>query len=123
MKGCQPPLFMFNFGGPEQTAQMLWDSASTVGPGLTHCPLDEMDDEQLHAALVYARMALYEAMTSQQPQDVVDVLLDQFEEIFTYLIPLDADYAQKVIDHKLAIPSHRPRSYWEKLARKILSES
>lgn len=123
MKGSQSPPFMFNFGGPEQTAQMLWDSASTVGPGLAARPLDEMNIYEIQSALVYARMALYEAMASGQPDDVVEMVLDQFEQIFIYYVPLDADYARKVIDHKLVIPSRRPRSYWEKLARRVLSES
>ena len=114
---------MFNFGTPEDTAILLWDRASLVpGPDLYFAPLEEMTREELRMALNYARVAITYGSQEGHPQEVIDILLGQYDEIFSFLIPVDEEFSEYVLSGKFLPPSGA-RKYYQGLARTALSES
>ena len=114
---------MFNFGTPEDTAILLWDRASLVpGPDLYFAPVDEMTHEELRKALNYARVACNFALFEGHPQEVVDVLMGQFDEIFMALVPIDKEFEEFILSGGF-LPPTGTREYYQEQARKALSES
>lgn len=115
--------FMFNFGGPEQTARLLWESAIRGGgPGLPEIPMDEMTHDQLESAVVYARIALNNCILEKLGPDVLEICCQRFGEVMGFLSVHDQDFARSVLDHKIDFPT-RPKAYWAKFVRDARSES
>lgn len=114
---------MFNLGTPEDTAILLWDRASLIpGPDLYYAPVDEMSHEDLRKALNYARVACNYAIHEGHPQEVLDVLMAQFDEIFVTLIPIDEQLKDFVLSGGF-LPPTGTRQFYQRMARKALSES
>jgi len=87
---------MFDFGNPEDTANMVRQSCFTYGPGLAEIPLDEMTEEQLRNALTYAYMACRDAMLSDLSDEVVSILKEDYDEAFKALAGASEDFKETV---------------------------
>ncbi len=121
--GPADPFFMFNIGRPEDTARLYWDRAEAVqGPELNTAPLDEQSWEDLRNSLNYTRIALDYAVYDDADQEVLDILAEQFEEVFKALIPVDEEFAERVRIERF-VPPIGTRPWWKDLAAKVLSES
>ena len=82
---------MFYFGDPVETAKIYWDRAAKIrGPKVATKPVEEMTLSQLRNALVYCRAAHALAETELQSKEVLDVLVDQYDEVFEELASVDS---------------------------------
>lgn len=78
---------MFFFGDPSDTAQLYWEQAlSITGPLLPAVHYEEMDNEQdLKNCLTYLRIAAESAMREDAPDEVVDLLISSYDEVFAHM--------------------------------------
>ena len=118
---------MFDFGKPEDTAELLWKSAVTLaGPGLPDCHWDEMEEQELKNAFAYLYLAVTEAILDGLSQDVLDVLLSQYDEVFEAIALNSEEFRDAVKTGKHVIvlgPQQERREKYEKLAGLRPSES
>lgn len=112
----------FYFGTPEQNAAILLDMVSVSGPGMPEGPLDELEEGELLALIVYLCMALNSARANGQGQDAINVLGRYLEEAIEFYCPLNPSFARDLLDRKRNLPV-MTRDYWAKVARRALSES
>lgn len=118
---------MFEFGRPEDTAELFWKNVlALTGPGLPDCHWEEMDEEHLEDALTYLYIAVREAILDEASQDVVDVLVSQYDEVFeaVALVSEELRDAVKVGKHRPVLgPGKENREKYERLAGLRSSES
>lgn len=78
---------MFNFGTPEDTAKLFWENALSVsGPEIPEVHPSEMSEEDLMSTVAYARIAAERAMKENASPEVVDILVQQYDEIFSLCV-------------------------------------
>jgi hypothetical protein len=118
---------MFEFGRPEDTAELLWKNAVTLaGPGLPDCHWDEMEEEDLSNALAYLYLAVREAILDEVSKDVIGVLVSQYDEVFEAVASNSEEFrnAVKTGKHRIVLgPGRENREKYEKLAGLTPSES
>ena len=77
---------MFFFGNPEDTALLYWERAQSLnGPAMPIGHFDELQPKQLRIAITYARMAFSLAEQEEQPREVLDILIDAYDQVFELL--------------------------------------
>jgi hypothetical protein len=118
---------MFEFGRPEDTAELLLKNAvSLTGPGLPDCHWDEMEEKDLTNAFVYLYLTVREAILDEVSQEVIDVLVSQYDEVFEAVASSSEEFrdAVKTGDHKIVLgPQPEHRAKYERLAGLSPSES
>lgn len=110
---------MFDFGTPEDTANMVREACLTYGPGLAGIPLDEMDEDQLRAATTYAYMAYTDAMVNDISDEVLVILKKDYDEAFKTLAGASEDFKEAVRTNIHQFAGTRTREnidYYKKLA-------
>lgn len=102
---------MFFFGDPSDTAQLYWRQALGLkGPALPDVHFDDFENEQdFKNCLTYLRIALEEAVASQAPTEVIEILTQEYDKFF-------AITAEKVESFREAVKQnrHRPTGGYEK---------
>lgn len=89
---------MFFFGGVENQAAIYWsDALHQLGPELPDVPMDELSVQQLKIALAYCRMAYEKAKRDKAPDETLEVLLNQHDEVFATLASVDEDFRGRVL--------------------------
>jgi hypothetical protein len=118
---------MFEFGRPEDTAELLWKNAVTLaGPGLPDCHWDEMEEEDLEKAFAYLYLTVREAILDEVSQDVLDILVSQYDEVFEAIASISEEFrdAVKTGAHRIVLgPQSEHRDKYERLAGLRASES
>jgi hypothetical protein len=88
---------MFNFGSPEDTALLRWGMhVSDDGPGVPDGHWEEMDKEGLDNVFIYLYMAVREGLREGIEQDVIDIFLAQYDEVFEALASVDEEFREAV---------------------------
>jgi len=118
---------MFEFGRPEDTAELLWKNVVTLaGPGLPDCHWEEMEERDLTNAFVYLYLTIREAILDEVSQDVIDVLVSQYDEVFEAMALSSEDFrdAVKTGRHRIVLGQQAEhREKYERLAGLRSSES
>ena len=92
---------MFLFGSPEDTASLYWNEAiSQQGPEVADCHYEDMTQEELEVALVYARIAYETARYDKAPDEVIEYIVNQHDEIFQLLMVADPEFRARVLSPK-----------------------
>lgn len=95
---------MFNFGSPEDTARLFFDQAvRDMGPGLSDQHYEEMEEEELRNLFVYLRITYFTAARSGASDEVVEVIVQWYDEVFLYLLEALEDFRAAVCDR-----THKP---------------
>jgi len=78
---------MFVFGDPISTAQLYLSdlTVNNTGPRLAQSPVDEMSEQELRHALVWLRMGIIKARQEGLGQEVLEVLVEWYDEVFIAL--------------------------------------
>ena len=93
---------MFDFGAPEDTAQLFWASALKVrGPKLPEAPVDEMSEEELRNAIAYCYLAHQKAQEEGASEEVMQVLIDQHDEVFEALVVASDRFRDNVLKDRI----------------------
>jgi TRAP-type mannitol/chloroaromatic compound transport system substrate-binding protein len=88
---------MFEFGSVEELKNLYSENAlSDTGPALPDLPLDEMTEQDLKHALSYARMAYTNAELQGASEEVLQALLEQYDEAFALLADVSASFRDVV---------------------------
>ena len=84
---------MFFFGTPEENAALLYyDAKQATGPFVPDVHVDEMTDKEITNACVYTRMAYRKAEEDGAPQEVLDVLIEWYDELFCLVAQTNAEF-------------------------------
>ena len=77
---------MFHFGDPQETAKIFWENALRVqGPKVPDLPYDEMEEQDLRNVFTYLYMSAQEALNQGASEEVMAILIDQYDEVFQAL--------------------------------------
>ena len=77
---------MFQFGSPEDTADLLIKEAlNGNGPNLPDCHWEEMEEQDLRNAFTYLYRCVRTAIEDDAADEVIDILLAQYDEVFAAL--------------------------------------
>jgi|14BtaG_2_1085337.scaffolds.fasta_scaffold01643_2 hypothetical protein len=88
---------MFFFGDPKATAELLWlDSKSMDGPKIPDVPLDELSKKDLEIAFAYLYRAVFLAMRAEVPEDVMQSLMEIYDNAFTLLANKSEDFVTAI---------------------------
>jgi TRAP-type mannitol/chloroaromatic compound transport system substrate-binding protein len=88
---------MFEFGSVDQLKDLYSENALAVtGPLLPDVPLDEMNVEDLMNALAYARIAHTRAEQEGASEQVLQALLEQYDEVFATLASVSEKFKDVV---------------------------
>lgn len=81
---------MFFFGAPEDTAKFYMDSLENFGPEIPDCHYTEMglDDLRNFFAMVYG--VTRQAARDGVPDEVLEILLESYDELFEYIASVDS---------------------------------
>lgn len=103
---------MFQFGDPSLSAQIYWDNLGSIaGPKIVESPWEEMSESDLKNAMVYARIAYETAVADQASSDVLDLLLDQYDQIFAALCEYSDQFREFVLrGGHLYVGGHSPEN-------------
>lgn len=83
---------------------MFFDQViGAVGPGVVDKHYSEMTLEEMRALFVYLRMAFYEALEAYASTEVMEVLVEWYDEVFTALLEGDGEFRKAVCSR-----AHRP---------------
>ena len=110
---------MFDFGNPEDTANMVRETCLAYGPGLAEIPLDEMTEDQLRSATTYAYMAYSDAALNDASDEVLSILKEDYDEAFKALAGASEDFRESLYDNRHQFLGARTREtidYYRKLA-------
>lgn len=110
---------MFDFGNPEDTANMVREACLTYGPGLAEIPLDEMTEDQLRNAITYAYMAYTDAALSDASDAVLSILKEDYDEAFKALAGASEEFRESLYNNTHQFLGARTREtvdYYRKLA-------
>ena len=118
---------MFDFGKPEDTADLICSSVlQASGPGLPHVHWEEMGLEDLQIAFAYMYVAVTSAIASGSSKEVVEVLLERYDEMFEHLAASSEDFRETVRSNRHQIVTgltEESVAKYRKLAGLIDSES
>lgn len=88
------------FGSVDNAVGLCWDaalSASRMAPGDFHP--DELTPKQAKVYFVIARMAYKYAKAYDMPQEVLDAIVEQYDELFVLALQCDNDLETALIRH------------------------
>lgn len=95
---------MFDFGAPEDSADLFRKKAlGAKGPRLPDCHWDEMEEKDLRNAFAYLYMAVRDALQEGASDEVVEILLKDYDEVFKALAEASERFREAVRTSK-----HRP---------------
>jgi len=118
---------MFEFGKPEDTADLISFSVLRAsGPGLPDIHWEEMNLEDLEKAFAYMYVAVTTAIASNSSKEVVELLLEQYDEMFEHLAASSEDFKEAVRSNRHQIVTGLTEESvlkYHKLAGLIDSES
>lgn len=118
---------MFDFGKPEDTADLICSSVlKQSGPGLPDIHWEEMDLNDLQKAFAYMYVAVTTAVAIDSSKEVIELLLEQYDEIFQHLAASSEDFREAVRSHRHQIVTGLTEESvlkYHKLAGLIDSES
>lgn len=88
---------MFQFGSPEDTADLLIkETVSGLGPALPDCHWEEMDEQDLRNAFTYLYKCVRAAYYGDVADEVLDVLIAEYDEVFAALAAASDDFKEAV---------------------------
>jgi len=88
---------MFFFGNPEDSARMYWDGTKGVtGPALPEIPLDEQTEQELRVSITYQRMAIKRAWHDGASEEIVNILLEEYDNTFAHLAAVSESFRDDV---------------------------
>ena len=104
---------------------MYWDSSLGLdGPGLEALPMDELTLDQLRDAMSYARMTCERALEDQAPAEVMEILTERHDEVYSALAAVDERFQKNIADNRIqwwgGYDPSNVRKY-KKLAREALA--
>lgn len=77
---------MFDFGDPQDTAKLFWENAVRIqGPRVPDLPYDEMSEQDLRNVFTYLYISAQDALAEGASEEVVRILIDQYDEVFQAL--------------------------------------
>ncbi len=89
---------MFNFGDPQDTAELFQKSAlSGGGPILPDCHWEEMQEQDLRNAFTYLYRSVRQAHEEGASDEVMEVLVNEYDEVFTALAEASDRFRAKVL--------------------------
>ena len=92
---------MFNFGKPEDTvALFVEESFRGKGPSLPDCHWREMEEKDLRNLFTYLYRAVRNAHTAGASDEVVELLLSEYDALFQALAETSDSFRQAVKDNK-----------------------
>lgn len=95
---------MFNFGAPEDSADLFRRKALKVrGPKLPDCHWEEMEEKDLRNAFTYLYMSVSDALREGASDDVIEILLKEYDEVFEALAQASERFRDAVKTNR-----HRP---------------
>ena len=78
---------MFDFGTPEDSARVWLEQAfSTTGPGVPDIHYTELEQEDLKNLFTYMRIAFFRASRGGASDEVMEVIIEWYDELFLYLL-------------------------------------
>ena len=95
---------MFIVGEPKDIAQTYLEGAFTKGPGALDKSVDEMDEEDLRIMMTYYYMALRHAYRERQTAEVLEILLECYDEIFVALVKVSETFVKKMLEGRIQTP-------------------
>lgn len=99
---------MFFFGEPDQIAEMIkMEFVSGFGPPKSEKPLEEQTEDELRNTITYARVYCQQAMRYGVKEDVLNILVDQYDVVFTRLAEISPSFREVVLGgaHTYLIPN------------------
>ncbi|ADF42378.1 hypothetical protein S-CBS2_gp022 [Synechococcus phage S-CBS2] len=88
---------MFFFGNPEDSARMYWNEVKGVtGPALPEIPLDEQTEQELRVSITYQRMAIKKAWHDGASDEILGVLLEEYDNTFAHLAAVSESFRDDV---------------------------
>lgn len=92
---------MFDFGRPEDTAGLFYQQAlASKGPSLPDCHWDEMEEGDLRNAFVYLYRSVRKAYEEGVSAEVLEVLVEEYDEVFTALVEVSDRFREAVLRGK-----------------------
>ena len=92
---------MFDFGKPEDTASLFTEeSFRGKGPSLPDCPWREMEEKDLRNLFTYLYRAVRSAHEAGASDEVIEVLLLEYDEVFKALAETSTSFQQAVQNNK-----------------------
>lgn len=92
---------MFDFGRPEDTAELLYQQTlAGSGPPLPDCHWDEMEEGDLRNAFVYLYRTVRKAYGEGVSAEVLEVLVKEYDEVFTALVEVSDRFRTAVLRGK-----------------------
>jgi hypothetical protein len=92
---------MFDFGKPEDTASLFTEEAfRSKGPSLPDCHWREMEEKDLRNLFTYLYRAVRTAHKEGASDEVVKVLLLEYDDVFQALAEASNSFRQAVKDNK-----------------------
>lgn len=89
---------MFFFGDSSETAQLYWTSALNLeGPAIPDVFYDEMSEKQLRNTLTYLRIAYLQAVQDGAGDEILALLLDEYDLVFEHLAEVSDDFRKAVL--------------------------
>ena len=111
---------MFNFGNPEDTADLLWTLyLERGGPAIPEGHWEEMDLDDLMNTFAHLYIAVKDAIHTKESQDVIDVFVARYDEVFEALARCSDEFKEAVRTgrHRIVLGySEASRSKYFKLA-------
>lgn len=90
---------MFFFGEPDQIAEMIkMEFVSGFGPPKSEKPLEEQTEDELRNTITYARAYYNQAIMYGAGDDVVRILVDHHDTVFTRLAEVSKNFRKAVIE-------------------------
>ena len=84
---------MFFFGDPVDIAQSyISEAMSKPGPDVYEAELEDMTVEQLTYAVIYVRMAIRRGQDDDIPAEVMDHLIEIYDEMFCHMAARNPDF-------------------------------
>jgi hypothetical protein len=92
---------MFNFGSTEDNVLLFKEAALRVdGPRVPEMPMEELTHKQLPIAMTYARIAYNMAIEEGADAAVCNVLLEDYDAMFTRLCKISDQFLDAVRENK-----------------------
>ena len=86
------------FGSVDSAVELCWDAAykaSRMAPG--HFHPDELNAKQAKTYFVLARMAYKYAKEYYMPQEVLDAIVEQYDELFMLVLECDDELSAALV--------------------------
>jgi hypothetical protein len=90
---------MFVFGEPQDVAEMFRQEVDTMwSKAKPSNPVEQQSMKDLKVTLLFARKAYLIALEYNTSEQALDILLDDYDQIFTQLAAISEDFRQLVLN-------------------------